>query len=65
MKLKLNKKKVKNLSRDIKAIANDMTPQVAAGAGNWFTQERDFCEAPTVSCRRCYNDTSGCTKGQP
>lgn len=31
MKLKLNKKKIKNLSKDQKALPNDMTPQVAGG----------------------------------
>lgn len=33
MKLKLNKKKLKNLSNDNKALPADMTPQVAAGVG--------------------------------
>ncbi len=33
MKLKLNKKKLKNLSKDNKALPLDMTPQV--GGGNW------------------------------
>jgi hypothetical protein len=31
MKLKLNKKKIKSLSNDNKAIPADMTPQVAGG----------------------------------
>ncbi|SFC92012.1 hypothetical protein [Pseudoalteromonas denitrificans] len=31
MKLKLNKKKLKNLSKDQKSLPADMTPQVAGG----------------------------------
>lgn len=31
MKLKLNKKKIKNLSKDTKAIPVELTPQVAGG----------------------------------
>lgn len=62
MKLKLNKKKVINLSRDANAFPNEMTPQVAAGAGNWFTQFA--CDAPTLSCRKCVG-SRGCTEGQP
>ena len=31
MKLKLNKKKIKNLSKDNKTLPADMTPQIAGG----------------------------------
>ncbi|SFD60173.1 hypothetical protein [Pseudoalteromonas denitrificans] len=31
MKLKLNKKKLKNLSKDFKAVPKEMTPQVGGG----------------------------------
>ena len=31
MKLKLNKKKIKNLSKDRKSIPAEMTPQIAGG----------------------------------
>jgi len=31
MKLKLNKKKIKNLSKDNKALPVDMTPQIGGG----------------------------------
>ncbi|SFD34833.1 hypothetical protein [Pseudoalteromonas denitrificans] len=31
MKLNLNKKKLKNLSKDAQILPNDMTPQVGAG----------------------------------
>ncbi|NOU49922.1 hypothetical protein HG263_05145 [Pseudoalteromonas sp. JBTF-M23] len=52
MKIKLNKKKVKNLSLDSKTMVKDLTPQVAGGiyysrrgqlgCGSWFA-----CENPT------------------
>jgi len=38
MKLKLNKKKLKNLSRDSKALPSELTPQVG-GAGDFYTPE--------------------------
>jgi hypothetical protein len=34
MKLKLNKKQLKNLSKDNKVLPLDMTPQVGAGANH-------------------------------
>ncbi len=34
MKLELNKKRLKNLSRDSKALPLDMTPQVGGGCGS-------------------------------
>ena len=39
MKLKLNKKKIKSLSNDNKAIPAEVTPKVAGGRG-FFTEGR-------------------------
>lgn len=33
LKLKLNKKKLKNLSKDTKALPEDMTPHIGGGDG--------------------------------
>lgn len=41
MKLKLNKKKLKNLTKDTKALPVDMTPQVAGGYTTYRTWSRD------------------------
>ncbi|WDE02111.1 MULTISPECIES: hypothetical protein [Thalassomonas] len=35
MKLKLNKKKLKNLSKDKKSLPAEMTPQVAGGINDF------------------------------
>jgi len=39
MKLKLNKKKIKNLSKDRKSLPAEMTPQIAGGGHitEWLT----------------------------
>ncbi|CAH9058039.1 hypothetical protein PSECIP111951_01789 [Pseudoalteromonas holothuriae] len=51
MKLKLNKKKIKNLTNDVNELPKDMTPQVAGGfysrrgqfgCGSWWR-----CQNPT------------------
>ena len=49
MKLKLNKKKLKNLSLDNKALPGDMTPNIAGG---------DWTEA--LDCYINPNETHGC-----
>jgi hypothetical protein len=53
MKLTLNKKTIKNLSKDAKALPADMTPQVGGGA------ESKFCPVPTTHetgvCNTNYN----------
>ncbi|SFC30873.1 hypothetical protein [Pseudoalteromonas denitrificans] len=40
MKLKLNKKKLKNLSKDNKSLPADMTPMIAGGNGACFGSDR-------------------------
>ncbi|SFD41269.1 hypothetical protein [Pseudoalteromonas denitrificans] len=50
MKLKLNKKNLKNLSKDAKTIPADMTPQVAGGA-RLITL--DDCEDILTRMNRC------------
>ncbi|CAM4200659.1 MULTISPECIES: hypothetical protein [Pseudoalteromonas] len=52
MKLKLNKKKIKNLSNDSHKLQQEMTPQVAGGiyysrAGQFGCGSWMFCELPT------------------
>ena len=39
MKLKLNKKKLKNLSKDSKVLPSDMTPQVGGGSVDWMCRQ--------------------------
>ena len=56
MKLQLNKKKLKNLSKDAQALPEDMTPNVAGGA-SWGCITHDNlmnCNA-TGSCG-CVSD---------
>ncbi|WP_404392392.1 hypothetical protein [Pseudoalteromonas phenolica] len=48
MKLKLNKKKMKSLSNDNKAIPAAMTPQVAGGFEK-RTNYKDYCDI-TSAC---------------
>ncbi|SFD19964.1 hypothetical protein [Pseudoalteromonas denitrificans] len=54
MKLKLNKKKLKNLSKDNNALPADMTPQV--GGGRYTHVCRN-----TLNCNRLSED--GCASG--
>jgi len=52
MKLKLNKKKLKNLSTDKAMLPDGMTPQVAGGGGGgsaWCTDGKGEC-TPSVGC---------------
>ena len=56
MKLKLNKKKMKSLSKDNKAIPAAMTPQVAGGAvgvSAGMTCFKDYCDVTSfaVACK--------------
>ncbi|WDD99847.1 hypothetical protein [Thalassomonas actiniarum] len=58
MKLKLNKKKLKNLSQNNQAIPADMTPQIAgagAGRGDDYSNFCNTINAQTCQCvsRRC------------
>ncbi|SFD64903.1 hypothetical protein [Pseudoalteromonas denitrificans] len=53
MKLKLNKKKLKNLSKDNKSLPADMTPQVGGGKGF-----NSFEVCPTYDARCTGNYTS-------
>jgi len=56
MKLNLNKKKLKNLSKDNKALPGDMTPQIGgAGRPNFSLNGEEFC-SPTKYC----NSNNGC-----
>jgi hypothetical protein len=54
MKLKLSKKKLKNLSKDNKALPMDVTPQVGGGSGLRCNEFR------TIGCMtiRCYDTTN-------
>lgn len=47
MKLKLNKKKVKNLSKDNKALPMVLTAQVAGGAERFEGTHYEHCLPPT------------------
>ncbi|WP_281559538.1 hypothetical protein [Thalassomonas sp. RHCl1] len=47
MKLQLNKKKLKNLSKDNKAVPMQLTPQVGGGAARLAGTHYDFCLPPT------------------
>ncbi|SFC87903.1 hypothetical protein [Pseudoalteromonas denitrificans] len=47
MKLKLNKKKIKNLSKDTTILPSDMTPQVAGGRA---IPETEWCPTQQASC---------------
>ena len=44
MKLKLNKTKLKNLSRDNNAVPAEMTPQIAGGAGHDVEKTEPSCK---------------------
>lgn len=49
MKLKLNKKSVKNLSKDNKALPVNATPAVAGGFNSLQCDTTsDFCQRPTT-----------------
>lgn len=55
MKLQLNKKKLKNLSKDAQILPNDMTPNVAGGM---YT---DDCNVLTTKCQNNPSlDSCGC-----
>jgi len=41
MKLKLNKKKIKSLSKETQNLPKDVTPQI--GGGGWWTQPAWRC----------------------
>ncbi|WP_281555886.1 hypothetical protein [Thalassomonas sp. RHCl1] len=58
MKLKLNKNKLKNLSKNDKGMPAEMTPQVAGGGAGRGDDYSNFCntiDAQTCQCvtRRC------------
>ncbi|WDE02162.1 MULTISPECIES: hypothetical protein [Thalassomonas] len=52
MKLQLNKKKLKNLSKDKNALPAAMTPQIAGGRDTRFSAD-DYATCP-------YTETCGC-----
>ena len=52
MKLKLNKKKLKNLSKDNLVIPAEMTPQIAGGRIGGFS-EADYKTCPATETCRC------------
>ncbi|WDE09056.1 hypothetical protein SG34_030235 [Thalassomonas viridans] len=47
MKLKLNKNKLKNLSKDHKALPAEMTPNVAGGKHIEVTDPKKYCGGNT------------------
>ena len=56
MKLTLNKKKLKNLSKDKSALPTTMTPQIAGGARTRFSAN-DYATCPyteTCNCQTSY-----------
>ncbi len=55
MKLQLNKKKLKNLSKDNKVLPADMTPQIGGG-GHRDTKHTVHCETKPSRCRHCFID---------
>ncbi|SFD27404.1 hypothetical protein [Pseudoalteromonas denitrificans] len=52
MKLKLNKKKIKNLSRDMKTLPENLTPQIGGAMEN----PSDQCSI-NCSINNCWTDT--------
>ncbi|SFD57486.1 hypothetical protein [Pseudoalteromonas denitrificans] len=51
MKLKLNKKKLKNLSKDHQALPSDMTPQVGGGIYSRYacwTDQKQYCTKVSI-----------------
>ncbi|MEP1446299.1 MAG: hypothetical protein ABJK37_09345 [Paraglaciecola sp.] len=75
MKLTLNKKKIKNLSKDASVLPSDMTPQVGGGWATAQTKCFDtrLCEswdcapdpgATDVSCANC-NSGATCIPTTP
>ena len=50
MKLKLNKKKMKSLSNDNKAIPAAMTPEIAGGLKNEYTYDCRLTLLPRYTC---------------
>ncbi|SFD27737.1 hypothetical protein [Pseudoalteromonas denitrificans] len=56
MKLKLNKKKLKNLSDDNKSLPVKMTPQIggAAPPPSHFCNTKDTCDTYTFVTFYCY-----------
>jgi hypothetical protein len=44
MKLKLNKKQLKNLSKDHKVLPMDLTAEIAGGKRAISTSHPDYCE---------------------
>ena len=48
LKLELNKKKIKNLSKDVKNVPAEMTPQVAGGYMN--PPKTMFCAETAAGC---------------
>ncbi|WDD97396.1 MULTISPECIES: hypothetical protein [Thalassomonas] len=60
MKLKLNKKQLKNLSKDNKALPAAMTPQVGGGRG---PESEAFCQNTNdYWCQRPSSPLVGCTQ---
>ena len=52
MKLQLNKKKLKNLSKDAQILPSDMTPNIGGGV-------------PEPDTDQCYTDPYFCTRPYP
>ncbi|WDE02747.1 MULTISPECIES: hypothetical protein [Thalassomonas] len=50
MKLKLNKKKLKNLSKDKKSLPAEMTPQVAGGGITGPSSGGRYCASDIMDC---------------
>jgi hypothetical protein len=64
MKLTLNKKKLKNLSKDAQILPNNMTPNVGGGGTN-HCQSADYCTTGvgyTDGCatNNCNSDMTAC-----
>ncbi|WDE02112.1 MULTISPECIES: hypothetical protein [Thalassomonas] len=55
MKLKLNKKKLKNLSKDHKSLPAEMTPQVGGGINQQelpvHSQGGRYCASDIMDCK--------------
>ena len=62
MKLKLNKKKLKNLSKDNQVLPNDMTPEVGGGMAYQVPNLSEFCHSQTGCTLQCNSNNEYCSR---
>jgi len=59
MKLQLNKKNLKNLSKDAQILPSDMTPEIGGGASAYPV----ICQGPSLGCGTNPPPTDTCGGG--